>query len=181
MLNGIEDNPSLYDIRQGGNMFLLLSHYVANSSSYTTLIENCIFTGGKSTIGGGLSICENSKPCPSDAKGIHPDTVYIYNSTFEYNIALFSGGGICFYYDPISCHATHVFMRKVVLKNNLIAAHGHKGSGGNFGIHVSSSAVTNLIKIDDSVISNGHAFTGYGGGLFISVTDSLNTIPKHPA
>ena len=181
VLNGIEDNLSPYDVRQGGNMFLLLSHYVVNSSSYTILIENCIFTGGKSSIGGGLSIHENSKPCPSDAKGIRPDTVYIYNSTFEYNMALFSGGGICFYYDPISCHATHVFMREVIVKNNLIEAHSRKGNGGNLGIHVSLSAVTNLIKIDDSVISNGHAFTGFGGGLFIRVTDSLNTVPKHPA
>ena len=163
-------------------MFLLLSHYIVNSSSYTILIEHCIFTGGKSTSGGGFSIHENSKPCPSDVTGINPDTVYIYNSTFQYNIALLSGGGMYLLLGPISCHPTHVFMRLVIVKNNLIAPpKGQKGSGGNLAIHVSSSAVTNLLKIDDSVISNGHAITGFGGGLSIHVRDSLNTIPKHPA
>ena len=180
--NGLEDiNVPMY--RMGGNMYLLLSHDSVNSSSYSILIENSIFAGGKSSIGGGLSIGTNSRMCPSDATGIHPDTVYIYNSTFSYNIALVSGGGIYCHFDLISCHATHVLMRKVVLQNNLIAAppNDQNGTGGNLGICFSSSDVTNLIKIDDSFINNGHAFAGFGGGLYITVTDFLNTVPKHPA
>ena len=54
MWNGLEDIISPYNVRQGGNMFLLLSHYIVNSSSYTILIEHCVFTGGKSTSGGGF-------------------------------------------------------------------------------------------------------------------------------
>ena len=183
--NGFEDiNVPIY--RMGGNVYLLLSHDSVNSSSYSILIENGIFVTGKSSTGGGLSIGTNSKPCLSDATGISPDTVYIYNSTFQYNIAIVSGGGMYLHFDFISCHATHVFMRQVILKSNLIDAppKDQNGTGGNLGIRFSSTDATNLIKIDDCVIGNGHVFSGFGGGLSISVQDFLyflNTIPKHPA
>ena len=184
--NGYEDNDPVFGFGFGGNMFLMLSHDGVNSSSHSVVIENSTFAGGKSFTGGGLSIMSNSKTCTPTATDINPDIVHILNSTFCYNLALQAGGGMYIAFDPNSCWTTHVFMSQLVLKSNYVSAK-LKTSGGNLHINDnqwlsrSPTAVTaNLVKIDSSNISNGHAIQGIGGGLSITMQYYLITTPGQP-
>jgi len=144
-------------------MFLLLSHNARNSPSHFIAIENSTYAGGKSVMGGGLSISSRSKICMPASS---PDIVYIFNSLVFYNVAFRSGGGMNIAFDPNSCHATHVFMNQVTIKSNYAITPTMTSSGGNLAIEdyrFSSNTVTtggNLVKIENSVISDGLALQG---------------------
>lgn len=182
--NSYENDHPVF--RSGGNMFLRLSHNARNSPSHFIVIENSTYAGGKSDMGGGLSISSQSKICMPASS---PDIVYIFNSLVFYNVAFRSGGGMNIAFDPNSCHATQVLMNQVTIESNYAITPTMTSSGGNLAIEdyrFSSNTVTtvgNLVKIENSVISDGLALQGFGGGLSINVAAYMSfpiTMPGQP-
>lgn len=114
----------------------------------------------------------NSVPCFLEDTSASWNTVYIVNTTFTNNSCFIdefcSGGGIFIYFTEGLCHATHVYLKDTIFVEN------YGSSIFASDLQVEDTKLTNLIRIEDSMIKNSVGLTGAGMTLSIWSAPPMN-------
>ena len=181
----LSSNVGNSSLSAGGNIF------IPNfCTAYITISKSTVEFGNASGIGGGMAFLTTAFPgCPSSMIGLKPNSINIVDSTFQYNTARKSGGGLDIEFSVPSeyfCSSAEVKITNVTFLNNTVSTVPYEVNGaevltqgGNIYIlDINGHWFNNSVRIHNCLIEGGIAMSG--GGIYSStlITNSVGFCQK---
>ena len=169
----------------GGNLYL---SNICTAGNSVTISSSTVEFGNASTAGGGMIFFVNGSDECSSMENLKPAIISIVESTFQYNTAYYTGGGLIILAGSFQyiCCSTEVNITNVTFLNNKVSTiqvsrdgKGFPAGGGNIYIDDNSGEwLNNLVRIERCQIEGGLARSG--GGIWVNhlVTDNIFTQPS---
>ena len=163
----------------GGNIMLLNLCTAGNS---ITISRSNVEFGFASEAGGGMAfLTKASVTCSSSLVRLKPTTISIVHSTFQYNTAYSSGGGLTIMFNTSQyyCCSAEVNISNVIFFNNKITTVSGRTGGPTIGGNILITEDTvlwlkNPVRIHSCLIEGGEADMGGGIALMRSIAYALS-------
>ena len=161
--------------KSGGSIYLPNNCTAGNS---VIISKSTVEFGNAGDSGGGMVFIANtSEVCSFSMVNHKPTIITIVDSTFQYNIVRYLGGGLLISFSnglsEYSCCNTEINITNVTFLNNKVYGADVRTRGGNIFIDdISGKWLNNSVRIHDCFIEGGVASSG--GGI------SLMQMVQHP-